>query len=93
MTIKGVVFDLDGTIAAFNLDYKALRAEVRGYLLKIGVPPSLTKVNESIFDMLKKTELFMNNAGKPAEAVQETRRKVMLIAEKYELQADRKSVV
>jgi phosphoglycolate phosphatase len=86
-TIKAVIFDLDGTIAAFNLDYKALRGEVRGYLINMGVPASVVTVNENIFDMLKNTELFMTNAGKPSSLNKEIRREAMIIAEKYEVEA------
>jgi len=28
LTIKAVIFDLDGTIVDFNIDFKAARAEV-----------------------------------------------------------------
>jgi len=87
MTIKAVIFDLDGTIAAFNLDYRALRAEVRGYLIKRGVPASVLSVKESIFEMLKKAELRMKNADKPAALRKEIRKEAMLIAEKYETEA------
>ncbi len=86
LTINAVIFDLDGTIATFNLDYKTLRAEVRGYLLNMGVPSSVLAINESIFEMLKKTELFMNHAGKTA-VVEEIRVEVMGITEKFELEA------
>jgi phosphoglycolate phosphatase len=86
LTINAVILDLDGTITTFNLDYKTLRAEVRGYLLNIGVPSSVLEVNENIFDMLKKTELFMTNAGK-TDSVEKIRLGVMGIAEKYELDA------
>ncbi len=87
MTIKAVIFDLDGTIATFNLDYKTVRSEVRGYLMKIGVPASVITVNENIFEMLKKTELFMSNTGKPSAAIEKTREQALRIAEKYELEA------
>ncbi len=87
MTIKAIIFDLDGTIAAFNLDYKALRAEVRSYLIKTGVPSSVLALNESIFEMLKKTELQMTNAGKSQEAIKEVREKALSLAEKYEVEA------
>ena len=87
MTIQAVIFDLDGTIAAFNLDYKTVRAEVRGYLLRMGVPASVVTVRENIFDMLEKTELFMSNTGKTTSAVHQIHREALHIAEKYELEA------
>jgi len=89
MSIKAVIFDLDGTIASFNLDYKAVRGDVRSYLLRVGVPASLLPVNESIFEMLKKTEIFLKNSEKSAEAVEEVRNGALAIAEKYELEAAR----
>jgi phosphoglycolate phosphatase len=87
-SIKAVIFDLDGTIASFNLDYKTVRGEVRGYLLRMGVPASLLSANESVFEMLKKTEIFLKNAGKP-ETMEEIRKEALAIAEKYELEAAR----
>jgi HAD superfamily hydrolase (TIGR01509 family) len=87
MPIKAVVFDLDGTITNFNLDYKVVRAEVRGHLLKMGVPASVLNVNETVFEMLKKTELFMKNSGKTDSVIERIRKEVFSIAEKYELEA------
>lgn len=87
MAIKAVVFDLDGTIAAFNLDYKVMRGEVRSYLLNMGVPASLLQVNETIFEMLKKTEIYLKNQGKPSEAMEKIRQETLKVAEKYELEA------
>jgi phosphoglycolate phosphatase len=87
ITIKAVIFDLDGTIAAFNLDYKTVRAEVRGFLMNMGVPGSVVSVSDNIFEMLKKTELFMANAGKREVVIEKTRKEALLIAEKYELEA------
>jgi pyrophosphatase PpaX len=89
MDVKAVIFDLDGTLVNFNLDYRSLRAEVRGYLMKVGVPASLLSLKETIFEMLKKTEIFMRNSGKNAEAMNEVRREVLALAEKYELEAAR----
>jgi HAD superfamily hydrolase (TIGR01549 family) len=87
MPIEAVIFDLDGTLAAFNLDYKALRGEVRSYLMRIGVPASVLEVNESIFDMMQKTELYLKNNGKTAKALKEARTQILAIAEKYEMEA------
>lgn len=87
MTIKAVVFDLDGTLASFNIDYKAIRADVRSFLMKKGLPASVLSINESIFEMLKKAEIFMKNNGQSEKAMIETRQKALAIAEKYELEA------
>lgn len=87
ISIKAVIFDLDGTIANLNLDYKGLRGEVRSYLLRVGVPPSVLSVNESIFDMLKKTTIYVKNNGKSAEEMDEIHNETMAIAEKYEIEA------
>ena len=89
ISIKAVIFDLDGTIAQFNLDYKAVRGDVRSYLLRMGVPASLLNVNESIFEMLNKTEIFMKNSSKSNEGMDEIRREALAIAEEYELEAAR----
>ena len=87
MSVKAVIFDLDGTLVGFNLDFRALRAEVRGYLAKRGVPASVLSLQENIFEMLKKAELFLRNSGKSAEAVEQLRSEALGIAEKYELNA------
>ena len=87
MNIRAVVFDLDGTIAAFNLDYMTLRSEVRSFLIKTGVPGSVLFVNESIFDMLNKTEIFMKNTGKSNRAIEKARSEALAIAERHEMEA------
>ena len=88
MVVEAVIFDLDGTLANFNLDFKTLRAEVRSYLMRAGVPASVLKVNESIFEMLKKAEIFIKNNGKHVKkSFEEIRGQAMIIAEKYEMEA------
>jgi HAD superfamily hydrolase (TIGR01549 family) len=87
MPIEAVIFDLDGTLSAFNLDYKALRGEVRSYLLTNHVPASLLKVNESVFEMLKKTEIYVKKGAKTPALFEGLRSNALAIAEKYEMEA------
>jgi HAD superfamily hydrolase (TIGR01549 family) len=87
MNVKAVIFDLDGTLVCFNLYYRALRAEVKGYLVKRGVPASVLSLKENIFEMLNKAEVFVKNSGKSAEKMAAIRSEALGIAEKYELEA------
>jgi HAD superfamily hydrolase (TIGR01549 family) len=87
LAIEAVIFDLDGTLAHFNLDYKALRSEVRTYLMSIHVPVSVLDVNENIFEMLKKAEIFIKNSTKSSEAFEDIRTHAFSIAERYEMEA------
>lgn len=89
MIIKAVVFDLDGTLTSFNLDYKGVRAEVRSFLMKSGLPASILPVNESIFQTLQKVEIFLKNHGKSRKEIEEMHGKSLAIAEKHELEAAR----
>jgi HAD superfamily hydrolase (TIGR01549 family) len=87
MVVKAIVFDLDGTIAKFNIDYKAVRADVRSLLIRAGLPASILSIKESIFEMLKNAEIFMKNNGKSKKAFIDIRAKTSKIAESYELAA------
>ncbi len=87
ITVKAVVFDLDGTITSFNIDRTAVRAEIRSFLISSGIPASVLSVNESTFEMLKKTEIFMKNHGKSKETAEKVVEKALATAEKYELEA------
>jgi len=87
MTTKAVVFDLDGTIVNFNLDYKAARAEVIEFLATQGFPRSLFSINESIFEMLKKVEVSMKNQGKNQKEFSKLKETVLTYLEKYELES------
>jgi len=89
MVIKAVVFDLDGTLADFNLDYKAVRTEVRSLIMKAGVAPSILEPNESIFEMLKKARIVLRNSGKSEEDVGTISRQALSIADEYEMDAAR----
>jgi len=90
MIIKAVIFDLDGTLTHFTLDYKALRVETRQYLVEKGLPESLFSLDESIFEMLKKAEFYLKNNGKEGN-VSTIKMKVFSLADEFELDAAHKT--
>jgi len=87
MPIKAVILDLDGTVATFNLDYKTVRALVKGYLIGKRVPASILSLKESVFEMLRKTEIWAQHSGKPTKFLDEIHRSTSEITEKFELEA------
>jgi len=89
MRIKAVVFDLDGTIVNFNLDYKAVRAEAIEFLTKQGFPRSIFSMNESVFETLKKMEIHMRNHGKAEKEISKLKEAVLSIVEEHEMEAAR----
>ncbi|MCW4053050.1 MAG: HAD family hydrolase [Candidatus Bathyarchaeota archaeon] len=90
LKVKAIVFDLDGTLAEFNLEYKTVRAEARRFLINQGFPASTLSVNESIFEMLGKAQVYLRNNGL-SDKFSATRKRVFSIAEKYELLAARET--
>lgn len=90
--IKAVIFDLDGTLVEFNLDYKSMRGDVRAYLMDIGIPPSLLSPKETIFENLKKAEIFIQNSHSSC-SLNEMRTGVLAIVDKYELEAARHTIL
>jgi HAD superfamily hydrolase (TIGR01509 family) len=90
LNIKAIIFDLDGTLVDFNLDYRSVRGDIREYLLHVGIPPSLLSAKNTVFEMLKKAEIFLRNSDK-SSTLNEIRNEVLEIADKYELEAARET--
>ena len=90
MTIKATIFDLDGTLVDFNLDYKAIRGDIREHLLNSILPSSLLSAKDTVFEMLKKADIYFRNLDKSsANSINKIRNEALVIADKYELEAAR----
>jgi HAD superfamily hydrolase (TIGR01509 family) len=93
MPIRAVIFDLDGTVASFNLDFRTVRALVMDHLARKGVPAQLLSLDESVFEMLRKTETWAKSSGKSAAFLETLRTQVLAITETYELEAASKTTL
>ena len=91
MTIKAVIFDLDGTIVDFNIDFKAARAEVVRLLTQQNLPSSLLSVKESVFVTLKKAKKHMKENGKDEQEFVKLKENVIAVVERYEAKAARET--
>jgi len=89
LAVRAVVFDLDGTLVDFNLDYRKVRAEVLELLSRQGLPRSVFSLRESIFKTLKKAEIYMKNHGRGEDDFQRVKETVLSIANRYEMEAAR----
>ncbi len=87
--IKAVIFDLDGTLVAFNLDVKACRTEVINHLTQQGFPHALFSMKESAFDMLVKAKKYLITKGIKKQQFVKIKKMVFSIVEGFELEAAR----
>ncbi|MHA1699837.1 MAG: HAD family hydrolase [Promethearchaeota archaeon] len=85
--LKLAIFDLDGTIVHFNLDYINARREVREYLLLIGIPEKILNIKNSILDLLSKANEYLDNEGNATIDRKKLAMQVNQIVDKYEKQA------
>jgi phosphoglycolate phosphatase len=86
-SIKAVIFDLDGTLSSFNLDYKTVRAKIKAFLEQQGVPNSLLSEKDGVLEMIGKTEEWARGTDKPSEFIEEAKAQASAISEKHELEA------
>jgi len=87
VSIRAVIFDLDGTLSSFNLDYKTVRAKVEVFLEQKGVPGSLLSDKDGVLEMIGKTEQWARETGKASDFIEEAKAQASAISEKHELEA------
>jgi len=71
MTIKALIWDLDGTLVHFKIDYLRARKISIEILKKYGVPKQLLTVKSSILENIKSSRDFFEEKGFPEEKIKE----------------------
>ena len=79
--LKAVIFDLDGTLVTFKIDYMHAREEVDMYLADNGVPDSLLGKN-AIITTLNKAIDFLRKNGADDDQIQKVKAGVYSIISK-----------
>jgi HAD superfamily hydrolase (TIGR01549 family) len=88
--IKAVVFDLDGTLVYFKIDYMKAREEVDNFLGKNGLPKEYLG-KRPIFVTLENAVKYFIKQGIGEESIKNIKKKINRIVLKYELDAAKKT--
>jgi len=91
--IKAIVFDLDGTLVKFTLDYKSLRRDVISSLIRRGAPSTILSPDESVFKTFDTAAMYFRNDGGKEAAVMKAYDEMIDICEKYEMEAAHNTVI
>jgi len=88
MGVNAIVFDLDGTLVEFRMDYTSLRREAVETIESIyGIPTHVISTEISIFGMLEKVSRHLDSVNGSHAIVADLRRQLSSMASKYEIDA------
>jgi len=93
LVVRAVVFDLDGTLVSFNVDYRAVRADLLDLLARQGLPRSIFSPSDRVFDSLAKAELYMRSRGRGGQDFQRVREAALSVVTRHEMEAARATVL
>jgi len=83
--INAIVFDLDGTLIYFKIDYMSARREVIKKLFLSGIPDFLISENQRIMDIIKIVENYFTKVIKKPDKLSFINKEVDDIITKYEM--------
>ncbi|MHA1147304.1 MAG: HAD family hydrolase [Promethearchaeota archaeon] len=71
MEIKAIVWDLDGTLIYFNIDWLRCRKEAIKILKTHKIPKHYLSIKESILDTVNKSRVYLLESGMDREKIEE----------------------
>jgi len=91
--IKAIIWDLDGTLIYFNIDFLRARHEAIKILKKYGVPKPFLSVEFSILDNVAKSRDFFNTQGFSEKKIEKIVNEVDSVITKVENEAAQKAIM
>lgn len=85
--IKAIVWDLDGTLIHFNIDWLRARREAIKILKKHGVPKHILTVKSSILDNIRLAREFFESLGYENKKIENIIQKVDQVVNEIEYEA------
>ncbi|MFX0096277.1 MAG: HAD family hydrolase [Candidatus Hodarchaeota archaeon] len=82
---KAIIFDLDGTLVWFKIDYMSARKKALDRLREHNIDPELLSTTEPIFTTVGKVFDYLKKKGAKETELKEIRQAVDRAIEKYEL--------
>jgi len=87
MGVKGVVFDLDGTLIRSSVDFKAMKRRMIDILARYGVPRELLSTDKTTVENLRRAERIWDEMGVDQEVRSKALREVEEVMNEAELEA------
>lgn len=89
--INAVIFDLDGTLVYFKIDYMAARREIISKLYTFGIPQNLVSIEQRILTTVKIAENYLKTIKMAPEKITKLKKQINQIISKYEMEGAKKT--
>lgn len=87
MVVKGVVFDLDGTLIRSSVNFKAMKRRMIEILARYGVPRELLSTDKTTVENLRRAEKIWDEMGVDQEVRRRALKEVEEVMNEAELEA------
>ena len=84
--ICAIIFDLDGTLTYFKIDFMSARRQVISKLINLGVPKGLISIEQRILTTVEIAENYLNSMGEKPAKIKLIKKQIDKIISQYEME-------